>query len=69
MEVESMVQLMDDVLLTVDEFGSKMEIGTTKARKITDEGIGNYTVKIGKRKYVCLKRYEKFIKESFEQGN
>ncbi len=58
-----------NTLLTTQAFARHYGFGLSKARKLVDEGIGNYTVFIGKKKHVVQERFEEHVMNQITKNN
>ena len=61
--------MFNNDLLSAKALARCLGIGITKARQIVNEGIGTYTVFIGKRKYVLSEAFDNYIKQQANQKN
>ena len=56
-------------LLTVQEFAKHYGFGLGKARELVNEGLGTYTVFIGKKKHVVQELFEQQIMNQVKHSN
>lgn len=48
-------------LLDIDQFCAYIGLGKTKAREIMHKGLGEFTVKIGSRRYIDKEKFDKYL--------